>query len=352
MSTQLQSPPTVTLTFTSGSMTYTSTAVTRNTSACQFDYFFNDAFGCPTPGETFTINARFTTDDGVSFNRAIQSVCQAPAPGSCLNGGYANPGELCTCPPGFMGMYCATPVCYNGGTLVSGVCKCPSNVGGSHCEFMQCKEWDYLSTYDNNFVAYETVAFVTNTKIPSLSINMYLSQYITDFMNGVHSNSRAKQFILVTFDDIGKFNTVIHFSYPFQLSVVRKVISTTDQTQFTTVFQNVVPNLSNSTNVSGTALVIEALIEAARLITYKPAMIYLFTSGDILSGTGFKAFNNILGKGGIQINTILQGQQTTLPSSGGNWFYYKQLAIASAGRTIMLTDSSNIKNVIFTDTRT
>uniref|UniRef100_A0A914YNK3 EGF-like domain-containing protein n=1 Tax=Panagrolaimus superbus TaxID=310955 RepID=A0A914YNK3_9BILA len=200
MSTQLQSPPTVTLSFINAGTTYKSTGVMRNASSCQFDYFFNEPFGCPTAGEAFTINARFTTTDGISFNRAIQSICQAPAPGTCLNGGFLDSVSGCTCPPGFQGPFCEVRLCYNGGTFAQDMCKCPPNVGGANCEFILCDKWDYLETYDNNFVAYETIAFALNTKLLSLSVNYLLETYITDFINAVHNNAQAKQFILVTFD--------------------------------------------------------------------------------------------------------------------------------------------------------
>uniref|UniRef100_A0A914PG45 EGF-like domain-containing protein n=1 Tax=Panagrolaimus davidi TaxID=227884 RepID=A0A914PG45_9BILA len=332
MSTQLQSPPTVTLSFTNNGSTYSSIGVMRNASSCQFDYFFNQPFGCPTPGEAFTINARFTTDDGISFNRAIQSICQAPAPGTCLNGGYFDSGNDCACPPGIHGVYCEQRYCYNGGTFDQDMCKCLPNFGGLNCEVILCDKWDYLETYDNNFVAYETIAFLVNTRLTSLSINLYLTQYITDFINAVHSNSQAKQFILVTFDNLN----------------VNKIISTTDEMKFIQTFQDTVSKPPKPPQqINGTADVIGAVYETLRLITYKPAMLFLFSSGDVSSPANFMTVNNMLGKGGVQINIILQSGKTTLPT-GGNWGYYQQLAISSSGRIISLTDAGNVKNLMQT----
>lgn len=125
---------------------------------------------------------------------------------------------------------------------------------------------------------------------------------------------------------------------------VRKIISTTDENKFISIFQATVSASPTDTNLTAAADVIGAVYETLRMITYKPAMLYLFSSADISSPANFMTVNNMLGKGGVQINIILQSGLTTLPTTG-NYFYYQQLAISSAGRIISLTDSGTVKNV-------
>ncbi|KAE9549229.1 hypothetical protein FO519_007554 [Halicephalobus sp. NKZ332] len=330
MSTQLQSPPTVSINIGGKNVEYNSVAVARDPTTCQFDYYFNDVFSCPVIGAPITINARITTNDNISFSRALPSVCQGPAIGQCLNGGSVSLdlNFICTCPPAFEGQFCEIPICYNGGSLIQNQCQCPSGFIGKHCELIQCDSWNYMATHDTNIFAFDTIAFVVNTNLVSALSNSYLSTGITDFINNVNVKDHPKQFILTTFDDVG----------------VRKVISTTDPRKFISVFQNTVSKNTGSNSLNTTVKSIDAIYETITLVTYKPAVFFVFSSTEPASPySNIFITNALLGQGGIQVNHILSGQNV-FPSYE-NYFYIVQTSIPTGGR-ILPVSTDQISNLV------
>lgn len=319
ISTQLQSPPTVSLSINgNGIENYNGVAVTRDPSTCQFDYYFTDVFSCPKKGDPITVNVRITTSDNISFSRALQSVCQGPAVGQCLNGGSVSGDSpnICTCPPSFQGQFCEVPLCYNGGSLVQNQCQCPSGITGPHCELVQCTSWDYMSTLDTSVFAYETIAFIVNTNMASVLVNSYISSGITDFINNVNVRDHPKQFILTTYDDVN----------------IDKVISTTDPRRFISVVQSTLSKTTGSNSLSVSVKSIDAIFETVKLVTYKPAIFFVFSRTLPASTTNIFTLNAYLGQGGIQVNHILAGQNT-IPTASPSYLF-PTTAIPTGGRIL------------------
>uniref|UniRef100_A0A7E4WBE0 EGF-like domain-containing protein n=1 Tax=Panagrellus redivivus TaxID=6233 RepID=A0A7E4WBE0_PANRE len=328
ISTQLQSTPTVQINITDGASDYTSQSSLRNSSSCQFDYYFPDVYSCPLAGNVVSINARFTNDDGVAFSRVIPSVCQAPPAGTCLNGGYlADNSSICTCPIGFSGPLCAGRVCLNGGYIKNDQCICPQGFSGELCQLVECPAWDFLAAHRQSSFQYESVAFVVELSMRGLVTNLGLANQISEFISQVHT-TRPLQLILVTFT-----NTVID-----------RVIVTTDPHKFTSVFQATLNNVDNYV-ITNESVALDAVHEAAKLVTYKPAILFTFASTDPKTPSDFfrseDSLTKLIDRGGLQINFYLNRPDNVLPAvtdpHGGYYSYYQITAAASGGRIFLLS---------------
>ncbi|CAL4099747.1 unnamed protein product, partial [Meganyctiphanes norvegica] len=103
---------------------------------------FREWTACPKDWAITGLQTRIDTGSGAGDQRGLLDVkfwCKAVCITVCMNGGNCTAPNNCTCPDGYTGDYCETPVCspecMNGGSCTApNNCTCSDSYTGMHCE--------------------------------------------------------------------------------------------------------------------------------------------------------------------------------------------------------------------------
>jgi hypothetical protein len=170
-------------------------------SDCDF-YFISQTFSCPFDRGSFEIQHVGIDPLGYTFQRMTTSHCLRGTT-SCTNGGIAYNGT-CYCPPYYTGVYCGTPICMNGGTLVPPAntsCQCPEGYGGSACQFDTCLP-QIPVTFDMNGKSLVLIVEVTAQMTSAIAqLRTFIGPWIATL--SVAHPGWFKNYVLLTFNSTG-----------------------------------------------------------------------------------------------------------------------------------------------------
>ncbi|CEF62801.1 Epidermal growth factor-like domain-containing protein [Strongyloides ratti] len=336
LSTAFQNQPTIELNdvlkFSTGA--YDNTGILRS-SSCSYDYFYDSQYACKVMNSPFyltaTISVNISSTETFTAQRSILSYCQGPPSGGCINGGTLNNGT-CICPSGYSGNYCEKPLCYNGGTSIQNQCKCPTNYFGKFCQYIGCDSIDYKTLSNFNRYSYNTIIFIVENTADSANMNNDLIKNIETFINTVSQNNGAKEFVLITVDDISSQNIIV----------------TPNPSQFTEIFKKVL-SIPSSTSSGQNVKTFSGINAALQYSIYKPTIIYVFTTNGASDTSSLITTSSKIGNSNVQINYIYVPKtnvQTPSFSTSTKFMYPQLIAYGSGGRLIAINYGNDLSSLI------
>uniref|UniRef100_A0A0K0F178 EGF-like domain-containing protein n=1 Tax=Strongyloides venezuelensis TaxID=75913 RepID=A0A0K0F178_STRVS len=304
-------------------------------SSCSYDFFYDAQYACKVPNSPFYLTATVSTvispTETLTVQRSILSYCKGPVSGGCLNNGVLNNGT-CVCPYNYIGQYCEKPLCYNGGTSVQNQCQCPKNYFGTFCQYVGCDAIDYKTLSDVNKFSYNTIIFVVENTNDSINMNSDLITNIPTFINTITQKNDAKEFVLITVDDINNNNIIITPDPSYFVDIFTKTLST-----------------PSSPSSGRDVKTISGLQAALQYSLYKPTIIYVFTTNGASDKSNVYTAASKIGDAFVQINYIYVPTSNvgtpSIPQST-KYMYTQLLSYGSGGRLIPINSGSDLASLI------
>uniref|UniRef100_A0A0N5B941 EGF-like domain-containing protein n=1 Tax=Strongyloides papillosus TaxID=174720 RepID=A0A0N5B941_STREA len=304
-------------------------------STCSYNYFYDPLYACKVTNSPFYLTATVSTvispTETLTVQRSILSYCKGPPSGGCLNNGVLNNGT-CVCPYNYIGQYCEKPLCYNGGTSIQNQCQCPKNYFGTFCQYVGCDAINYKTLSDVNKFSYNTIIFVIENTNDSINMNSDLIANIPTFINTITQNNDAKEFVLITVDDINNNNIIVTPDPSYFVDILTKTLST-----------------PSSPSSGQDVKTISGLQAALQYSLYKPTIIYVFTTNGASDKSNVYTAASKIGDAFVQINYVYVPKTNigtpSIPQST-KYMYTQLLSYGSGGRLIPINSGGDLSSLI------